>query len=70
MSLNFKVDSRDRVWMLWSNSIRLASDMLPGRETFTHVQSPLNIGDLVRLYLHHAISFGNAIPCQRELLVV
>ncbi|CAN0454044.1 unnamed protein product, partial [Scytosiphon promiscuus] len=23
MSLNFKIDSRDRVWLLWSNSIRL-----------------------------------------------
>lgn len=48
MSLNFKIDSRDRVWLLWSNSIRLASEMLPGRETFTHVGSPINIGEMVR----------------------
>ncbi len=47
MSLNFKIDSRDRVWLLWSNSIRLASDMPPGRETFTHVGSPINIGEMV-----------------------
>lgn len=48
MSLNFKIDSRDRVWLLWSNSIRLASEMPPGRETFTHVGSPINIGEMVR----------------------
>ena len=47
MSLNFKIDSRDRVWLLWSNSIRLASDMPPGRETTTHVGNPINIGELV-----------------------
>lgn len=47
MSLNFKIDSRDRVWLLWSNSIRLASEMPPGRETFTHVGSPINIGEMV-----------------------
>lgn len=47
MSLNFKIDSRDRVWLLWSNSIRLASDMPPGRETFTHAGSPINIGEMV-----------------------
>lgn len=47
MSLNFKIDSRDRVWLLWSNSIRLTSDMQPGRETATHVGNPINIGELV-----------------------
>ena len=49
MSINFKIDSRDRVWMLWSNSIRLASEMLPGRETYTRVGSPVNLDDLVSL---------------------
>lgn len=47
MSLNFKIDSRDRVWLLWSNSIRLASEMPPGHENYTHVESPINIGELV-----------------------
>lgn len=47
MSLNFKIDSRDRVWLLWSNSIRLAPEMPPGRETFTHVGNPINIGEMV-----------------------
>ena len=47
MSLNFKIDSRDRVWLLWSNSIRLASEMPPGREAFSHVGSPINIGEMV-----------------------
>ncbi|CBJ30686.1 conserved unknown protein [Ectocarpus siliculosus] len=46
MSLNFKIDSRDRVWLLWSNSIRLASEMPPGRESFTCVGGPINIGEL------------------------
>lgn len=50
MSLNFKIDSRDRVWLLWSNSIRIASDVPPGRETYTHVGSPINIGELVSAY--------------------
>ncbi|CAM9270204.1 unnamed protein product, partial [Hapterophycus canaliculatus] len=45
MSLNFKIDSRDRVWLLWSNSIRLASQVPPGRETLTG--NPVNIGELV-----------------------
>lgn len=47
MSLNFKIDSRDRVWLLWSNSIRLASEVPPGRETFAHLGNPINIGELV-----------------------
>lgn len=49
MSINFKIDSRDRVWMLWTNSIRLASETPPGRELYTHVDSPVNIDDIVRL---------------------
>lgn len=48
MSINFKIDSRDRVWMLWTNSIRLASERLPGHELYNHVDSPVNIDDIVR----------------------
>ncbi|CAM9845998.1 unnamed protein product [Ectocarpus sp. 13 AM-2016] len=47
ISLNFKIDSRDRVWLLWSNSIRLASEIPLGREPFTCVGGPINIGELV-----------------------
>ena len=45
--LNFKVDARDRVWLLWSSSIRLASEasMLNGT---TASQMPLNIDSIVR----------------------
>lgn len=49
MSINFKIDSRDRVWMLWTNSIRLASEMPPGHDLYTHVDNPVNIDDIVRL---------------------
>lgn len=69
MSLNFKIDSRDRVWLLWSNSIRIASDTPPGRETYTHVGSPINIGELVSAYdkglrscLHAAVITSRSSP--------
>ncbi|CAM9487807.1 unnamed protein product, partial [Discosporangium mesarthrocarpum] len=52
MSLNFKIDSRDRVWLLWSNSIRLATEVLPGKTFLTHVHSPLNINEQVKVPSH------------------
>eukprot|EP00752_Nemacystus_decipiens_P017513 g15697.t2 len=60
MSLNFKIDSRDRVWLLWSNSIRLASEMPPGCETFTHVGSPINIGEMVKVSSEVTLQQGAA----------
>jgi hypothetical protein len=36
MVINFKVDSRDRIWLLWSSSIRLTSE---------HKQAPISIGN-------------------------
>lgn len=63
MSLNFKIDSRDRVWLLWSNSIRIASDVPPGRESYTHVGSPINIGELVSAY---GKGLRIVLPCWRD----
>ncbi|CAM9149968.1 unnamed protein product [Ectocarpus sp. 8 AP-2014] len=60
MSLNFKIDSRDRVWLLWSNSIRLASEMPPGRESFTCVGGPINIGELVKISSEVTLQQGAA----------
>jgi hypothetical protein len=51
MVLNFKVDSRDRIWLLYSTSIRLASEMAASRGVggTRKVAAPLNIDNVVKL---------------------
>ena len=51
MVLNFKVDSRDRIWLLYSTSIRLASEMMASRgmSGTRQVAAPLNIDNVVKL---------------------
>ncbi|CAM9723289.1 unnamed protein product, partial [Chrysoparadoxa australica] len=46
--LNLKVDSHDKVWLLWSNSMRLADERgMP--ENISTTRSPINIVDLVKI---------------------
>jgi len=54
MVLNFKIDSRERIWLLYSSSIRLASEMTAQRGMGGSVQvaAPLNIDNVVKLPLH------------------
>ncbi|CAM9109578.1 unnamed protein product, partial [Choristocarpus tenellus] len=52
MSINFKFDSRDRVWLLWSNSIRVANEVLQGHKMLTSVRRPVNINEQVKIPPH------------------
>lgn len=52
MSLNFKVDSRDRVWLLWSNSIRVAAETAPRKDMLKTVGNPINLGEIVSKNVH------------------
>ena len=52
MVLNFKVDSKDRLWLLWSSSIRLDPDTFAaggGTGRRSHMNAPINIDSIIRL---------------------
>jgi hypothetical protein len=48
MVVNFKVDAKDRVWLLWASSIRLDESFLGGAAS-TGPPRPLNIDSIVKL---------------------
>ena len=53
MVVDFKVDGNGRIWILWSNSIRLQKGSAKNRikltDSYTHEIEPLNMDKLVRL---------------------
>lgn len=54
MVLNFKVDAKDRIWLLWSSSLRLTSEMTGGEDGLggRRTAAPLNIDSIVKLPAH------------------
>jgi hypothetical protein len=49
---NFKIDSQDRVWFLWSSSLRLEGETMLIKGTDVQPKGPLNIDSVVRLPSH------------------
>ena len=67
--MNFKVDAKDRIWVLWTSSIRLDHEPFSGSNTGTIVQ-PLNIVSIVKLpptiKLAHFASHGSSTAQSKE----
>ena len=63
MVANFKVDAKDRVWLLWSSSIRLDDEPFSGGPGTPGLTAPLNIDSIVKLpatiKLSHFASHGS-----------
>lgn len=59
MVANFKVDSRDRIWLLWSSSIRLASN-------HTRPVVPMNIASLTK----HAVSIDSIVQLPPHIKLI
>ena len=49
MVINFKVDAKDRVWLLWASSIRLSDDTFGGNPNSHGGGDPINIDSIVKL---------------------
>ena len=63
MVANFKVDAKDRIWLLWSSSIRLDEESFSGGGGTPGMTAPLNIDSIVKLpptiKLSHFASHGS-----------
>ncbi len=62
MVVNFKVDAKDRVWLLWASSVRLEDDGFSGGGSGL-INTPVNIDSIVKLpptiKLAHFASHGS-----------